>query len=333
MSWKIVVTTPSAVEVGQSALDRLRNNGCEVVIPSRLGPLPAEAIRAAMDGCDAVLACLDDYSAAVLESSEAASLKIISRWGVGYDRVDVAAANRLGIVVGFTPGLLDNAVADYTWAMLMSLARGVHHGHTSMIGGKWQPDWGTDIGGKTLGIIGTGRIGQVVAKRATGFDMTVLGYDLYPSPAAEALGVHYVSLQELLERSDFVSLNCALTPETRGIIDAKRIGTMKPTALLINTARGALVDESALVAALNGGTIGGAALDAYTEEPLPPDHPLRTCPNLLLTPHQAPKASDTGAKVSDAAVTNIMELMHGRRPPLIVNPEVLDSSTLRASLC
>lgn len=332
MSWKVLVTAPNLMKFGAEGRKLLAEAGCELVDAIGGHPYEAVEIRRRLAGCDAALAGLDQFPVEVLNSEEAAGVKIISRWGVGFDRIDISAATEAGIVIGFTPGVLDGAVGDYTWAMMMALARGVHLGHGSMTGGDWQPTWGQDVCGKTLGIVGCGRIGQAVAKRAAGFDMTVLGHDVAPNPFAEELGVQFVELEELLQRSDFVSLNCALTPETTGLINAERLGQMKPTGLLINTARGAIVDEAALAAALREGRIGGAALDAFCTEPLPAEHPLRSCPNLLLTPHQAPNARETAERVSLMAARHIVDLSRGRKPSPVVNPEVLDSPSLRASL-
>ena len=210
MSWKVLITARAAEEVGQPAYQLLRQSGCELVLPPKFGPLSADDVQGFMAGCDAALCSADKYTPAVLEHANAANLKCLSRWGVGYDSIDIATATRLGIVVAFTPGMLDGAVADYTWALLFALARRVHEGHIVMRDNRWTVAWGHDVSNKTLGIIGCGRIGQAVAKRAAGFNMTILGHDIAPNPHAEALGVKFVSLDELLSRSDFVSLNCAL---------------------------------------------------------------------------------------------------------------------------
>ena len=332
MSWKVLFTTPALMKFGEAGKQLLVEAGCELVNAVEGHPHSGEEMRELLAGCDAVLAGLDHYPAEVLRSEEAGGVKIISRRGVGYDRVDVSAATEAGIAVGFTPGVLDGAVGDYTWAMLLALARGVHRGHGLMAAGDWQLSFGPDVHGKTLGVIGCGRIGQAVAKRAVGFDMTVLGHDVAPSPQAEELGVQFVELDELLERSDFVSLNCALTPETTGLINAERLRRMKPSALLINTARGAIVDETALEEALREGLIGGAALDAFCVEPLPADHSLRSCPNLLHTPHQAPCGRETAERLSLMAARHIVDLSQGRKPSAVVNPEVWDSPALRAAL-
>jgi phosphoglycerate dehydrogenase-like enzyme len=214
----------------------------------------------------------------------------------------------------------------------LSVARRVHLGYAAMCRGEWTGVWGTDVFGKTLGILGCGRIGQAVARRAGGFGMRILAHDLCPDPVARKDGLCFASLREVLAESDFVSLHSALTPQSRGLIGEAELRAMKPSAYLINTARGALVDEEALVRALQEGWIAGAALDAFTVEPLPPGHPLRSAPNVLLTPHLASFARETGARVSLAAAQAIVDLMSGRRPQFVVDPTVYASPNLRANL-
>ena len=252
---------------------------------------------------------------------------MISRWGVGYDAVDVAAATAQGIVVAYTPGLLNETVADFAFALLLSAARRVHVGHMAMSQGQWTPAWGHDVFGKTLGIVGCGRIGQAMGRRGSGFNMRLLAYDICPDPKAP--GVSYVSLEELLAESDFVSLHAAVTPANRGLIGEAQLRQMKPTAYLINTARGALVDEAALAQALQERWIAGAALDAFVVEPLATNHPLRGCPNLLLTPHLASFARETGERVSATAAQAIVDHMKRQRPQFVVNPSVFASAQLR----
>jgi lactate dehydrogenase-like 2-hydroxyacid dehydrogenase len=251
---------------------------------------------------------------------------------VGYDAIDVSAATAQGVVVAYTPGLLNETVADFAFALLLAVARRVHLGHQSMSTGQWQGVWGNDVFGKTLGILGCGRIGQAMARRAKGFNMRLIGYDVAPSPEAEKLGIQFVPLEELLARSDFLSLHAALTPQNRGLLGEAQLRQMKPTAYLINTARGALVDEDALLRALRENWISGAAIDAFAVEPLPADHPLRKAPNILLTPHLASFARETGEKVSLSAAQAIVDLMNGRKPQFVVNPEVYKSSKLKAKL-
>jgi phosphoglycerate dehydrogenase-like enzyme len=332
VSWKILVTARTLDVVGQAATATLRQAGCELIVPPRPGPLPADQLLELLPGADAVFASMDPFTESVLGSPAAANLKIISRWGVGYDAIDVPAATRLGVVVAYTPGLLNDAVADYAFALLLAVARRVHVGHLTMSQGAWTSTWGHDVAGKTLGLLGCGRIGQAVARRAKGFEMRLLSYDVVPSAAAEQCGIQFVSLDELLAQSDFLSLHAALTPQNRGLIGEAQLRKMKPSAYLINTARGALVDETALGRALNEGWIAGAAVDAFATEPLPIDHPLRRAANLLLTPHQASFARETGERVSSAAAQAIVDLMNGQRPKFVVNPDVFASPILRARL-
>ena len=331
MSWQVLITARTMNDVGQSALQLLRDAGCRLVIPPKAGPLPAVELAAALPGMDAVLASMDKFTADVLAGPSAATLKLISRWGVGYDAIDVPAATRAGVVVAYTPGLLNETVADYAFALLCAVARRVHEGHATMRAGEWRSAWGHDISGKTLGILGCGRIGQAMARRAAGFNLRLLGHDLAPNPEAEKLGVQFVSFDELLAQSDFLTLHAALTPQSRGLIGEAQLRRMKPSAYLINTARGALVDEAALVRALQEGWIAGAAIDAFVTEPLPADHPLRSAPNLLLTPHQASFARETGERVSLAAAQAIVDLQSGRKPRWVVNPDVFGSAALRTA--
>jgi phosphoglycerate dehydrogenase-like enzyme len=334
MSWNVILTarTLNVEAVGRRALELLRGAGCQLIHPPKYGPLAAGELQPLLAGVDAVFASMDQFTAAVLASPEASRLKLISRWGVGYDAIDVPAATQHGIVVAYTPGLLNDAVADYAMALLFALARRVHEGHLSMRAGQWASGWGHDIAGKTLGIVGCGRIGQAVAKRAGGFNLRLLGYDVAPHPDAKKLGIEFVPLDQLLAESDFISLHCALTPATRGLIGEAQLRQMKPSAYIINTARGAVMDEAALLLALRENWIAGAALDAFVTEPLPAEHPLRTAPNLLLTPHQASFGFDTGARVSEAAARAIVDLQAGRKPQWVVNPEVYQSPALRAEL-
>lgn len=308
---------------GQSAMASLRTAGCRVVTPPWTAPPGAAELLRGLADCDAVIAAIEPYSAAVLAAPAADRLKLISRWGVGYDSVAVTAATARGIAVTNTPGLLDEAVADYTFALLLASARRIPDGQLALRQGEWRACWGSDVAGKTLGLVGCGRIGLAVARRAAGFRLKLLATDPHPCAEAKSLGVEFVPLEALLARSDFVSLHAALTPENHGLIGAAELRRMKPTAHLINAARGALLDESALALALREERIAGAALDVFSEEPLPMNHPLRNTPNLLLTPHQASFGFDTGARVGEAAVAAVLDAMHGRRPRFMVNPQVL----------
>jgi phosphoglycerate dehydrogenase-like enzyme len=330
MSWKVLITARVFNVVGKPALELLRNSGCEIIMSEPAGPLKLNYLLARLEGIDATLCSPDQYNAQAFQSPATRSLKLISRWGVGYDSIDFAEATRQGIVVAYTPGMLNEAVADWTWALLLAAARRVPQGHMAVTRGEWTNYWGHDVHGKTLGIIGCGRIGQAVAKRASGFDMRVIGYDI--TPCKEKTNIDFGSLDRLLAESDFISLHAALTPANRGLLGEAEFRKMKPTAYLINTARGPLINDEALTRALKEGWIAGAALDVFATEPLPADSPLRTAPNLVLTPHQASFARDTAERVSYAAAEAIVDLMHGRKPRFVVDPNVYASPALRVKL-
>ena len=334
MSWKVLITAHalSVEAVGRRAIERLEEAGCEVIHAVKYGPLTEAELLPQLPGINAVMAGMDQFTAAVMGAREAGELKIISRWGIGIDAVDLSAAAQLGIVVANTPGLLNEAVADYAMGMMLSLARRIPDGWLSLREGRWEAFWGPGLAGKTLGMVGCGGIGQAVAKRARGFDMRLLAYDPAPSAEAGRLGVGFVSLEHLLAESDFVSLHTALTPETRGLIGEAALGAMKPSAFLINTARGAVIDEEALARALQEGWIAGAALDVFVVEPLPANHPLHSVPNLVLTPHLASLGYESGAQVSAAVVDAILDVRAGRRPRWVVNTDVYQSPALRAPL-
>lgn len=314
---------------GTRALEQLRAAGCDLLLPDPERARGAEAFEQLLNGCDAVLAAVEPYTARLLATPAAANLKIISRWGVGYDSVDLAAATRAGIVITNTPRLLDEAVADYTFALLLALARRIPEGQQTVVAGRWTQSWGTDVAGKTLGLIGCGRIGLAVARRAKGFNLRLLAYDPLSAAAGGDPDIQFVSLERLLAEADFVSLHAALSPESRGLIGEAQLRRMKSTALFINAARGPLVDEAALARALREGWIAGAALDVFCAEPLPAEHPLRAAPNLLLTPHQASFARDTGARVSETAAAAIIDASRGIKPKFVVNQEVLTAPNCR----
>ena len=255
-------------------------------------------------------------------------LKVISGFGVGYDYVDVPEATRRGIMVCNTPGTLTETTADQAWALLLSAARNIARGDQFVRSGSWQKYepallLGADVHGATLGIVGLGAIGSAVARRATGFGMRILYSGRTRKPEAEALtGAEYRSLDDLLTESDFVSLNCALTPETRGLIGTRELGLMKRTAILVNTARGGVVDQRALAAALQEGQIAGAGIDVYEKEPIDADDPLLACETAVLVPHLGSATYPTRARMARVAAENIVAGLQGRRPAHLVNPEV-----------
>jgi glyoxylate reductase len=255
-------------------------------------------------------------------------VKVVSNHGVGVDHIDVAACEARGIPVGNTPGVLDAATADMTFALLLAAARNVVCGDKfarSPAFTHYDPSFmiGLEVTGSTLGIIGLGRIGQQVAKRARGFDMRILYHNRRRNLEAEAtLGVEYRSLDELLAESDFVTLNCPLTPETRGLIGAVQLRQMKPSAVLVNVARGGVVDHHALQEALTNGTIAAAALDVTEPEPLPRDHPLLTLPNLVIAPHLGSASDRTRRKMQEMTVQNLWAGLRGEPLPYRVRAAV-----------
>jgi glyoxylate reductase len=255
-------------------------------------------------------------------------LKIVANMAVGYNNIDVEEATRRGVAVSNTPGVLTDTTADFAWTLLMAAGRRVVEADRFTRAGKfhgWGPLMmvGQDVYGKTLGIVGFGRIGRTVAKRADGFDMQVLYYDRYPADAGteRELKARSVSMDELLEQSDYVTLHTDYNPETHHLISAPELKRMKNTAYLINTARGPIVDEAALVEALKSGEIAGAGLDVYEQEP--EIHPgLLELENVVLAPHIASASLETRTAMAMMAAENVIAALRGERPPNLVNPEV-----------
>ncbi|MDJ0619780.1 MAG: D-glycerate dehydrogenase [Calothrix sp. MO_192.B10] len=259
----------------------------------------------------------------------ATDLKVISQMAVGYDNIDIATATAKMIPVGHTPGVLTDTTADFTWALLMTAARRLLEADRFTRSGlwkTWEPDLllGASITGATLGIIGFGRIGQAIARRAQGFDMRILytGKNRSDLHLENTLGVDFVSLERLLEESDFVTIHTPLSRDTYHLLSDRQFELMKPDAILINTARGAVVDPKALYRALSKGQIAGAALDVTEPEPLPSDSPLLTLDNLIITPHIASASRQTREKMANMAIENLIAGLNGDRLPYCVNPEV-----------
>jgi phosphoglycerate dehydrogenase-like enzyme len=315
--FRVLVTANAFLESGETAAGPLVAAGAELVAAPRPGPLPEAELIDCLAGCDAVIASSDPYTRAVLQA--APRLRLIARWGVGVDSIDLAAATERGVLVANAPGLTTEAVADYTFAMLLALARRLCPARELMAAGGWGEFRGVDVWRKCLGIVGFGAIGRAVARRAAGFEMTVLACDPHVDAATvTATGARPVALTELLAEADFVTLHAALTPETAGLIDEAALRAMKPAAFLINAARGGLIDEPALLRALREGWIAGAALDVYAAEPLPPAHPLRRLPNCLALPHNAFNSAVTAAAVNHAVTENVLAVMRGEPPPGLV---------------
>jgi lactate dehydrogenase-like 2-hydroxyacid dehydrogenase len=261
----------------------------------------------------------------------APKLRIAANVAVGFDNIDVAACTKHGVAASNTPGVLDETTADFAWTLLMAVARRLSEGEALARSGNWK-NWdldqlvGTDVWGKALGIVGFGRIGRAVARRASGFQMKVIYTDAMRAPAdvEKSLNAEFRDMNSLLAESDFISLHVPLLPETRGLFDAPKFYRMKPTAFLINTSRGAVVDEAALVAALEGGKIAGAGLDVYENEPF--IHPGLKRTNVVLAPHIASASLETRTKMACIAAENVVAFFTGQRPPNMLNPEVLKTS-------
>lgn len=304
------------------AIEMLRAGGHDVEVWPEAAPPPPDTLAAKLAVADAALTMVvDRISPEMLDG--APKLRIVANMAVGYDNVSPAEAAKRGVVVTNTPGVLAETTADMAWALLMAGARNVVSSDRDTRAGGWTT-WsptaflGQDVFGATLGIAGLGEIGEAMARRARGFEMRVLYASRTRKPEAEQrLGVEFVTLDELLRQSDFVSLHTPLTPQTRHLIGARELSLMKPGALLVNTARGGVVDQDALIAALGAGTIGGAALDVTDPEPLPLDNPLYAFPNVVITPHIASASLATRSKMAEMAAQNIIEVLAGRPP---INP-------------
>ena len=277
-------------------------------------------------GVDGLLCLLTDRIDGEVMDSAGPQLKVISNHAVGFDNIDVPAATARGIPVGNTPGILTDATADFAFTLLLSAARRVVEGERYVRQGKWKT-WGpalllgADISNATLGIIGYGRIGQAVARRAQGFNMRILYYDPFPPQTADLPG-QAVDLETLLRESDFVSVHTPLNEQTRGLIDSRAFALMKANAVLVNTARGPVVDPNALYQALKEKRIFAAALDVTDPEPLPIDSPLLELDNLVVVPHIASASRSTREKMSVMAAENLIAGLSGERLPNCVNPEV-----------
>ena len=290
-------------------------------------PPPREIILREVADCDGLLCLLTDpIDAEVITAGE--RLRVISQYAVGVDNVDLKAATARGIPVGHTPGVLTEAAADMAFSLLMSAARRIPEGIEKVRAGQWRT-WeplgllGADVWGATLGIVGLGRIGTAVARRAQGFSMRVLYHDRVRKPDLGAeLGLEYAELDDLLAQADFVSLHTPLTPETHHLITARELGLMKPTAILINTSRGPVVDANSLCEGLRAGTIAAAALDVTDPEPLPPDHPLLALHNCIVVPHVASATVTARERMAVMAAENLLAGLRGERLPYCANPEL-----------
>jgi glyoxylate reductase len=289
-----------------TALERLAAEHEVEVWPGELAP-PPEELRARVAQAEGLLSLLTDRIDADLLAA-APRLRAIANYAIGFDNIDLEAVRARGIPVGVTPDVLTDATADLAWALMLAAARRLVEARQAVLDGEWRTwepqGWlGADVHGATLAVVGAGRIGRAVARRATGFEMDVVLVDIGDD------------LHAALRRADFVSLHTPLTPDTHHLIDAEALAAMKPTAILVNTARGPIVDKVALAAALHEGRLAAAALDVTDPEPLPPDDPLLAAPNILVVPHIASATKTARAAMADRAVDNLLAALAGRPMP------------------
>lgn len=326
MKKKVLITLsfpPEMIAGFDSCISWLEGQGFAVVVDPRYQSLRREELIPALKGVYAHVASGEFIDEDVL--SHADSLKIVSRMGVGYDRVDVEALSRRGIALTITPGANADAVAEYAVAMMMTLTRKVAYIDQMTRKGKWNTYFGSSIIGKTLGIIGLGNIGKRVAKYLSGFDMRVFAFDPYLDEAYAAQNnITKADLDQVLEESDYLFLHAPYTQSNRHLLSFDQFAKMKPTAFFINCARGELVDEQALYAALKNKQLAGAALDVFEVEPLPKDSPLWGLDNVILSSHTAGMTFEGRKNVIDMAFQNIVDIANGVRPKGLVNPEALD---------
>ena len=314
--------------IPDEGLDPVRA-ACDVDLWTDELPPPRDELLRRVAGIDGLLSLLTDRVDDELLDAAGPQLKVVSNFAVGFDNIDVPACTRRGIPAGNTPGVLTETTADLAFALLMAAARRIPESVDYVREDRWKT-WGpmllmgVDVHGATLGIVGFGRIGRELARRGRGFGMRILYHDVHPAtPDEEAeLGARRVEMDELLRESDFVSLHVNLTDETHHLIDADALRTMKPTAVLVNTSRGPVVDPTALEIALRDGGIFAAGLDVTEPEPLAADHPLVQLPNCVVVPHIASASRVTRGKMAAMAAANLLAGLHGERLPTPVNPEV-----------
>jgi D-3-phosphoglycerate dehydrogenase len=313
-----VLCTARGFDRTPEAIALLEGAGCAFVRTPYCGDrfdyeLTGEPLVTLLEGIDGYIAGSALVSSDVL--AQAPQLKIVSRRGVGYERIDLDAARAHSVTVTITTGANQHAVADHVFALLLAVARGVVAGHNGIVAGRWQATSGPELGGKTLGIIGLGRVGKGVARRARGFEMNVIASDpIRDEHFAAEYGVAYVELDELLARADAISINASFNPTTRGLIGAAALARMKPGTIVINTARGGIVDESALAQALHDGRLRGAGVDVFDHEP-PLDSPLLTAPNVVLSPHAGAYSDEAMTAANLLAAQLVVRKLRGEPLP------------------
>lgn len=305
-TYRVLISCPLIVDAIDDYADRFAEHDIEYDVADVDQQLTEAELLESIDRYDGILAGDDEFTRTVV--TNAPKLKVISKWGIGIDAIDTDAAAEHGVTVYNTPGAFDDEVADVVIGYAIMLTRHLHHIDRAVRHGDWTCPHGTSLAGKTFGVIGVGNIGSAVARRAHALGMNLLGTDIRPLPdeLVAATGIERVDRDDLLDRADVVSLNCALTAETRGMIGAAELHRLGETGYLINTARGELVDQDALVEALQAETIAGAALDVFEREPLPADDPLTDLKSVILGSHNAQNTHEAVERVHERAVENLI---------------------------
>lgn len=312
MSKKILITPRSFGKTSNVPFEMLNKYGYEIIRNEAGLKYSEDELLDIIEDVDGVIVGLDPITERVLKKGK--KLKVVSKYGVGLDNIDLEAAKKLGIKVTYTPGANNESVADFAFSLMLTLSREVNKLDEIVRSNKWEKRIGTEVYGKTIGVIGTGAIGKGVARRATGFDMEILAYDLYPDEAfANTIGMKYVDKKTIMEKSDFITLHVPLTDEMYHFIDSKELNMMKKNAILINTSRGGIVNEDALYDALKEKKIAGAALDVYETEP-PINHKLLKLDNVLLTPHCGASTIDATNRMGVIAVEGLVSVLEGMEP-------------------
>jgi phosphoglycerate dehydrogenase-like enzyme len=323
MAIKVLYAVPQVHEAIRPVLERLRAADCELIFNQAGHALTEQELIDLLPGVFGTIAGGEPYTERAFAAAPA--LKVVARMGVGYDKVDVAAATRHGVAIAMGFGTNHEAVADHAFALMAGLGNRLQAYHREVMDRRWGGHFHPGLWRTTVGIIGLGRIGRALARRCRGFDMRILAYDAVPDAAhAREHGIELVELETLFSEADFVSVHAPLTPETAKLVNRERLALMKPSAFVINTARGGLVDEAALHEALSAGRIAGAGLDVFEVEPLPANSPLRQLDSVLLTPHCAGGSIEAVVSMTDRCVDNILAIRDGRAlGEGLLNPEAL----------
>ncbi|MGI9436120.1 MAG: phosphoglycerate dehydrogenase [Geminicoccaceae bacterium] len=323
MTFKVLVATPWFKTRPAPALDRLRAAGCEVVTNQQERAYNETELIQAIPGIHATIAGSEPYNDRTL--SAAGDLKVVARLGVGFDQIDVTAATRHGVAIAMAFGTNHEAVADHAFALIAGLGNQLLPYRRKIMDGGWGSHFHRSLWKSTVGIIGLGRIGRALARRCAAFEMRTLAFDVQPdADYAKAAGIELVDLDTLIGQSDFISVNTPHNPDSDKLINAERLAQMKPTAYVVNTARGGVIDEAALVEALQSGRIAGAGLDVFEVEPLPKQAALRSLDNVLLTPHCAGSSDRAVDLMLARCIDSILAIKDGGNPgeQYLLNPEV-----------